>query len=391
MKKIITSSILLAAAMSASAAPLVTVGDQLDLFFKGAVIGKWDSNITYTGNTDLKKNDYSAIFRLGAEADYGRNSKFKANVKFYEDLTRYADYKEFNSNLAHVAANASYTESAWSVKANFSFNQNYQNSSTTEAANLAGQLVRYNDWKAGAVASYDFTEKLFAELGGDWAYRQYLGRWAKSYSDYNMYSVPVSLLYRVTPKVSVGLTYQYRYTEFEGGSMDNELYGNRRNDHFAGVTVRGDILPKLNLSAFVGATYRDMNGIGAYDTSDTTVSCSVTANYELTEKIGLFVTGRRDFGNGASRQSSVDTGCEAGANYLLNQFVSFTTSFAYTNSDYEASNRSDDEYVARFGVNYKPNKFLTLGANYRFLENSSTQSYANYNQHLVDISVAVKY
>ena len=338
----------------------------------------------------MKKNDYSAIFRLGAEADYGRNSKFKANVKFYEDLTRYADYKEFNSNLAHVAANASYTESAWSVKANFSFDQNYQNSSTTEAANLAGQLVRYNDWKAGAVASYDFTEKLFAELGGDWAYRQYLGRWAKSYSDYNMYSVPVSLLYRVTPKVSVGLTYQYRYTEFEGGNAYAESFGNRRNDHFAGVTVRGDILPKLNLSAFVGATYRDMNGI-AYDTSDTTVSCSVTANYELTEKIGLFVTGRRDFGNGASRQSSVDTGCEVGANYLLNQFVSFTTSFAYTNSDYEASNRSDDEYVARFGVNYKPNKFLTLGANYRFLENSSTQSYANYNQHLVDISVAVKY
>lgn len=391
MKKVITSSILLAAAMSASAAPLVTVGDQLDLFFKGAVIGKWDSNITYTGNHDLKKNDYSAIFRLGAEADYGRNSKFKANVKFYEDLTRYADYKEFNSNLAHVAANASYTESSWSVKGNFSFNQNYQNSSTTETANQNGQLVRFNDWRAGAMASYDFTEKFFAELGGDWTYRQYLGKWSAFYSDYDVYSVPVSLLYRVTPKVSVGLTYQYRYTEFEGGSLDSEKYGNRRNDHFAGVTVRGDILPKLNLSAFVGATYRDLNGKGIYDTSDTTVSCSVTANYELTEKIGLFVTGRRDFGNGASRQSSVDTGCEAGANYLLNQFVSLTTSFAYTNSDYESSVRNDDEYIARFGVNYKPNKFLTLGANYRFLENSSNAVNASYNQHLVDISVAVKY
>ena len=239
------------------------------------------------------------------------------------------------------------------------------------------------------MASYDFTEKLFAELGGDWTYRQYLGDWSRSYSDYNVYSVPVSLLYRVTPKVSVGLTYQYRYTEFEGGSDWAKSLGNRRNDHFAGVTVRGDILPKLNLSAFVGATYRDMNGI--YDTSDTTVSCSVTANYELTEKIGLFVTGRRDFGNGASRQSSIDTGCEAGANYLLNQFVSFTTSFAYVNSDYEDMNRNDDEYVARFGVNYKPNKFLTLGANYRFLENSSNVAYASYNQHLVDISVAVKY
>ena len=94
MKKLITSSVLLAAAVSASAAPLVTIGDQLDLFFKGAVIGKWDSNITYTSNKDKQLNDYSSVFRLGAEADYGRNSKFKANVKFYEDLTRYADQKQ---------------------------------------------------------------------------------------------------------------------------------------------------------------------------------------------------------------------------------------------------------------------------------------------------------
>ena len=121
---------MLAAAMSASAAPLVTIGDQLDLFFKGAVIGKWDSNITYS-SAAKRYNDYSAVFRLGAEADYGRNSKFKANVKFYEDMTRYADYKEFNSNLSHVAATASYTETVFSIKANFSFDQNYQNTSQT--------------------------------------------------------------------------------------------------------------------------------------------------------------------------------------------------------------------------------------------------------------------
>ena len=124
---------------------------------------------------------------------------------------------------------------------------------------------------------------------------------------------------------------------------------------------------------------------------DTTFSCSMTASYELTEKVGLFLTGRRDFANGAERQSSVDSTCEVGANYLLNQFVTFTTSFAYINSDYIAIDRNDDEYVGRVGVSYKPNKFLTLGANYRFLENCSNVASARYNQHLVDISVAVKY
>ena len=217
MKKLITSSVLLAAAVSASAAPLVTIGDQLDLFFKGSVIGKWDSNITYTNDNNRKLNDYSAIFRLGAEADYGRNSKFKANVKFYEDLTRYAEQKQFNSNLAHVAANASYTEANYSVKGYFSFDQRFQNSATTTTANQQGELVRFNSWAAGGEGTYDFSEKLFGEVGMNWNRTEYLGKWTASYSDNDVYSVPVSLLYKVTQKISVGLTYQYRYTEFSGG------------------------------------------------------------------------------------------------------------------------------------------------------------------------------
>ena len=391
MKKLITSSVLLAAAVSASAAPLVTIGDQLDLFFKGAVIGKWDSNITYTSDKNKQLNDYSSVFRLGAEADYGRNSKFKANVKFYEDLTRYADQKQFNSNLAHVAANASYTEANYSIKGVFSFDQRFQNSATTTEANQTGSLVRFNSWLAGAEGTYDFSEKLFGELGVNWNRTEYLGNWSDLYADNDVYSVPVSLLYKVTQKVSVGLTYQYRYTEFSGGqSSYADLYGSEREDHFAGVTVRGDILPKLNVSAYAGIAYRDIKD--AQSSDDTTFALRATLSYELTEKIGLFATGKRDFGNGASRQSSVDTGCEFGANYMMNQFVMFTTSFAYTYTDYISGyDREDDEFCGRIGVSYKPNKFLTLGANYRYLDNSSSVKSASYMQHLVDISVSVKY
>ena len=392
MKKLITSSVLLAAAVSASAAPLVTIGDQLDLFFKGAVIGKWDSNITYTHDDARKLNDYSSVFRLGAEADYGRNSKFKANVKFYEDLTRYADQQQFNSNLAHVTANASYTEANYSLKGYFSFDQNFQNSATTTEANQLGSLVRHNSWGAGVDGAYDFSEKLFAELGFNWAATEYLGNWKNLYSDNDIYSIPVSILYKVTQKVSVGLTYQYRYTEFSGGqSIYAAMYGSERQDHFAGVTLRGDILPKLNVSAYAGVSYRDIQDATDSD-DDTTFALRATVSYELTEKIGLFLTGKRDYGNGASRQSSVDTGCEIGANYALNQFITFTTSFAYTYTDYLAGyDRQDDEYIARVGVTYRPNKFLAIGANYRYLDNSSSVATASYMQHLVDISVSVKY
>jgi hypothetical protein len=386
MKKIISSSILLAAAVSAGAAPLVTIGDQLDLFFKGSVVGKWDSNITTTSANKL--NDYSAVFRLGAEADYGRNSKFKANVKFYEDLTRYASEKQFNSNLAHVAATASYVEANYSIKANFAFDQRYQNTSTAMAA---GELVRFNNWVAGIDGSYDFSEKVFGELGFNWARTEYLGKWASAYSNNDIYNIPLSILYRVTSKISVGLSYQYRHIDFSGGAVANSAWGDERDDHFGGLTVRGDILPKLNVSAYAGVQYRDIRHATVNTGEDLAFALKGTVSYELTEKIGLFATGRRDFGNGASRQSSVDTGCEVGANYAFNQFVTFTTSFTYTYTDYEGIDRKDDEYCGRVGVTYKPNKFLTLGANYRYLDNASNVAAACYMQHLVDISVSIKY
>ena len=181
MKKLVIASVLSAAALSANAAPLVTIGDQLDLFFRGAVIGKWDSNITYADAANNKIDDYSATFRLGAEADYGRNSKFKANVKFYEDITRYAQQKQFNSNLSRVYVNASYVESSLMLEGDFSFEQRFQNSSTTINANEIGSLVRHNYFTAGVKATYDFTEKLYGELGGRWQNVDYLGKKLEHY------------------------------------------------------------------------------------------------------------------------------------------------------------------------------------------------------------------
>lgn len=385
------------AALSANAAPLVTIGDQLDIFFRGAVTGSWNSNVTYTGSSN-KINDYAAIFRLGAEADYGRNSKFKANVKFFEDLTRYAQHKEFNSNLSHVMATASYTEQVLKIDANFSFDQRFQNSSTTIQNDA---LVRYDEYNAGINAMYNFSDKLDGELGGMWQYTEYVGKWSAIYSDVDVYSIPVSLLYRITPKISAGLTYQYRYTEFSGGADDNIFWGgDKRNDHFGGVTVRGELLPKLTAMIYAGVTYRDPSGMNPLvtaiygDQDDTTFAFRATFGYEVSEKLGLFATGYRDFGNGASRQSAINSGCEIGANYYFSEFIRSTASFSYVNSNYATyrnQDRDDDAFAGRIGVSYLPNKFITLSANYRFITNSSNLPGCTYNQHLVDISVALKY
>ena len=137
------------------------------------------------------------------------------------------------------------------------------------------------------------------------------------------------------------------------------------------------------------------------DQDDTTFAFRATFGYEVSEKLGLFATGYRDFGNGASRQSAINSGCEVGANYYFSEFIRSTASFSYINSKYgtfgysqnvgSSYDRDDDTFVGRIGLSYLPNKFITLSANYRYMNNSSNIAGCTYNQHLVDISVAVKY
>ena len=127
MKKIVITSLLSAFAMAAHAAPLVTIGDETDIHFRGAVLGNYNSNVTYASNSSKKIDDYAGTLRLGLEANYGHSSKFKANFTYYEDFTKYVDHSEFDCNLAHIAENASYIESNWSSHAWFTFDQNRQN------------------------------------------------------------------------------------------------------------------------------------------------------------------------------------------------------------------------------------------------------------------------
>ena len=107
----------------------------------------------------------------------------------------------------------------------------------------------------------------------------------------------------------------------------------------------------------------------------------------MTEKIGLFAKGARDFGNAANRQSSINTSGEFGINYRPFEQIVTTASFVYLNTQYQMNlgglDRDDDTYIARAGISYLPN--------YRYFANSSNVAYATYNQHLVDITFAVKY
>ena len=393
MKKTIATSLLAAVAMAANAAPLVTVGDQLDIFFRGAVMGSYNSNVTYASKSEHKIDDYAGTLRLGAEADYGRNSKFKANIKFNEDFTKYVDHKSLDRNTAHLAANASYTESNWNASSYFKYDQYAQNSSDIDATmRNEGKLVDYNYWAAGAKGQYDFTEKVFATIGFDWAELEYTRGYQDEYTSYSMYSVPLSVYYRATQKISVGLTYMYRYMDmFDGRARNILLYGDDRVDNFVGVTVLGEIAPKLNCELYFGATNRTYDTVAYGYQDDWTMSGRITLNYEVSDKMGVYVKAARDFGGSANAQSTTYTFGEAGVNYFFNAKIIGTASMQYRDTSYELQDRSDETIWTRVGVSYNPNKFIKLALNYNYINNSSDTASANYNQHMVSLEASLRY
>lgn len=392
MKKTIATSLLAAVAMAANAAPLVTIGDQLDIFFRGAVMGSYNTNVTYASKSEHKIDDYAGTLRLGAEADYGRNSKFKANIKFNEDFTKFVDHKSLDHNTAHLAANASYTESNWNASTYFKYDQYSQNSSDINAERNDGKLVDYNYWAAGAKGQYDFTEKVFATIGFDWAELEYTRGYQDDYTSYTMYSVPLSVYYRATQKISVGLTYMFRYTDmFDGDPLKLLAYGDDRIDNFVGVTVLGEIAPKLNCELYFGATNRSYDTMVYGHQDDWTMSGRITLNYEVSDKMGVYVKAARDFGGSANAQSTTYTFGEAGVNYFFNAKIIGTASMQYRDTSYELRERSDETIWTRVGVSYNPNKFIKLALNYNYINNSSDRDTANYNQHMVSLEASLRY
>jgi len=61
------------------------------------------------------------------------------------------------------------------------------------------------------------------------------------------------------------------------------------------------------------------------------------------------------------------------------------------NTEYMTGSRIDNTYIARVGVMYNPNKFISLSANYRYYDNASNLAGASFSQNVIDFSVGVRY
>lgn len=373
-----SATLLIAGMLTAFSAPLVTVGDKLDIFFNGSVTGRFDSNVFL--NEATKTSDYSFIISPGIEMQYGRNTATTFSFLFREDIIQYVDNTNLNTNLSNVFLNAAHQGGRSTIAADFSYRQLSQNS---QNINVVGDLVRRNKLDTGILYAYNISPKTDVELGFRYEYEHFVN-FQNLFNDRMIYTIPLDVYYKITPKIEIGLAYQFRYTDIDNTVLNQ---GNNRTDNFFGLAVRGELAPKLTARIHAGATHRSVQN----QPSDTTFTARGTLLYELTQKVLIRGSFNRDFLTGGAAQNILNTGGSLGVVYNYSEFISTDAFLSYSNANYLNSPQDDDNYGAGVTVSYTPNAYLRFSAGYIYQNNASNALGASYMANIVNLTASLRY
>lgn len=381
------------------AAPLVSIGDSVDLFFRGSISGQYRSNVF---NSPTKQGDYLGILSPGLELNVGRNSNANIKIVFREDFYLYNDFSGLDTNLSNVFVDGIYNSGPLATVAGFSYVQRQQNTAGTGGVVAAtnGNLVRTDNYNAFVGAEYDFSPKTYGDLTVRWNRVDYTNndQFGNSFSDYDTFTTPLNVYYRYSPKLGIGGGYRFRYTDVDGNA--NTAVVSARNpgdytDHFLSLAVDGELLPKLTTRLNIGAQLRDFsnNQLSSLPSSDTTFSMLSVFDYEYSPKLDLTAGFDRDFGTGAIGQSTITTGGFFGARYTFNDFISSNARITVNNTDYEGDprGRNDDTIRANAAVTYTPNIYLQFTLGYAYINNESNINGASFMGHTVDLTASLRY
>lgn len=390
-----------------NASPLVSIGDNADIFFNGSSSVRWTSNVFRDENDEV--SDLLWVLSPGFELNVGRGvSNADLSVITSYDIIRYQDESQLDTELFHIKAIGSYKTSRLDLSGSVAFDETKTSSGDV---NVVRDLIEYDTTSANFDAEYRFSPKL--SFGAGVRYREVdYKTFSEIFADRDTTTVPLDLFYELTPKVDLSVGYSYSKTEVEstlapfspGVGLLTDDY--ERDSHFLNVGARGNLLPKLtgffkigyrerstddsarelvNLttgaSTPFGTTSRDDSGMLGLD-----ADLSWAATPKLTTRLGL----SRDFGVGGEGQSTENTGIDLSASYSINSQFAASGNFGYTLRDYDGS-REDDQFDAGLRLSYQPNQYWQFSTGYTYSENDSDSANRSYTNHTWDLAASLRY
>ena len=390
-----------------SAAPLVSIGSNTDVYFNGSSSLRWTSNVFRDEAEET--DDLTWTLSPGFEVNVGRgltNADLSIITRY--DIIRYEDQDQLDTELFHIKAVGSYTSSRLALSGSAYFDESKMNSGEN---NITNDLIEYDAYGATVDSEYRVSPKFSFGAGARYSEKVYK-TFDDAFPDRTIMSAPFDVFYELTPKLDLSLGYTFTNTDIEetirASATQRVITSDYETDsHFFNIGARGQLLPKLTGSFKVGyrtrsssdstirttvvgsppvetttQTNRDDSGMLGLDANFTwTATPKLTVNFDLS----------RDFGVGGEGQSTEISSVILGGNYSINSFFTLNANLGYILTDYSNSEREDDQYNAGLRLFYLPNQYWQISTGYTFTENDSNLRSNSYNDHSIDLTATLRY
>ena len=392
-------SLVVGMAQSSTASPLVSIGDNADIFFNGSSSMLWSSNVFRDQNDD--KSDVIWSLTPGFEVNLGRGaSNADLSIVTRYEIRRYADLDELDTELFNIQANGSYRSSRLDLSGSAYFREE---KNATGDVNRNNQLVESDNLGGRVNAEYRFSPKFSFGAGLGYRETEYKSPYDIYFSDRERYDVPLDIFYELTPKVDLSLGYTYSETDVKSRTIPafppllptpTTIPGYSTDDHFFNVGARGNLLPRL--TGFFKVGYRTRDSDRPNSSSDSLLGFDADLTWATTPKLTNSLGLSRDFGVGGEGNSTENTSIAITSNYSINTHFGLTAFADYTLRDYQTG-REDNQYRLGTRLTYTPNRYWSFGAGYTYSENDSddptraNRSIRSFTDHTFSLTASLRY
>jgi len=412
---------------SVVAAPLVSIGDNTDIFFNSSSSLRWSSNLFRNENNE--ESDTSWIVSPGFEINVGRGiSNADLTVVTRYDVVSHKHNDHLDTELFHIQALGSYEASRLNLNGSASFDEIKMNDGQN---NVKNDLVELNTTAGDLNVEYRVSPKFSFSAGVRYKETEYQ-TYKDRLTDRENTSFPLSVYYELTPKLDLILGYTYSTTDIEGTSSRfdrlvestqdpatvpatiiladylRDQSGYEKDSHFFNVGLRGNILTKLTGYFKIG--YRTIsNDDSTISTTtftadaptpppssvnrDDTGMLGLDANltWMATSKLFVQLALSRDFGAGGEGESSEITRANLVGNYSFNTHWSAMANLGYTETDYPDDGRDEEQLTGGLRFNYVLNTYWRFSAGYTYTDNDSSRANSDYDNNSLDLTAILRY
>ncbi len=370
------------AASIASAEGLYKIGDT-PIHFVGGISLVNEDNVYRQSQNEV--SDWRVEFNAGLEFSMAKDGAASTSLLVSNRWVRW-DAEPLDNSFLKIKFNSVYDSGVVLSNVYASFEEDYSSRYDLDSSSdVYGVLILRDTVKAGGNIRYDISELTAMKVGVDYSDVDYDslnidGESMNPYSGHDSISIPVTMFYRLRPKVDLTTGLRYRQIDTDSNVEYTDMYYH--------VGAIGELFSPV-IHADVSVGWQDRNAKGS-NADSSSASYKFSLIYTGDPKSTIYTTVARDYRTSAmGGQSYAFTSATLGARYAISNTIGVNAAIVYGESEYEESLRAEDIQITRLGVSYSPNDFLTVDATY--YRRDVDGNVANYVNNEIRVSASLRY